>query len=510
MNRQPAVDTQVRVASVAAPVQRRWNSQHMNSAGAPSLDAAHAAHSFGEVAVFPPGGQLAIQAKLTVGPVDDAYEREADHVAQQVVSNLDAPPVQRQSGKEDEDEPLQARPAISALKRQAEPEEDDEALQTKRLVQRQADGSGDADPSLEADIQLRRGGGQALSDTTRQSMERAFGADFSQVRVHSDAHSDMLSRSIQARAFTTGQDIFMRQGEYRPTERAGKELLAHELTHVVQQAHASDIQRQPNTAPSPSFPTLQKGAQGVQVKHLQRRLNSVGLVPLRPLAEDGDFSATTELHVLELQRRNGLTADGIVGPQTWRLLNLAPSAAQTETQKKSEPTGISGDSKGLEPSWLTVARAEIGTKEIKGSQHNPRIVEYLKVTGGWWSTDETPWCSGFVNWVMKQAGYAGSGSAKAVSWLDWGKRIKQPVNGAIGVISYGGGKGHVGFVVGKQGKSILLLGGNQSDQVKISAFSLSKFAAFVVPADYTLPASSSSLQESANDYGKEASFESTR
>lgn len=235
MNRQLMVDTQAKTSGASAPVQCSACTRHELGASAPLRVAARTAHSFGDVAVFPPTGQPAIQAKLTVGPVDDVYEREADHVAQQVVSNLDAPPVQRQSEPEDEDELVQAKPAISALQRQTEPEEDDETLQMKSFGQRQADGSGDADPSLEADIQLRRGGGQALPDMTRQSMERAFGADFSQVRVHSDAHSDMLSRSIQARAFTTGQDIFMRQGEYRPSDRTGQELLAHELTHVVQQ-----------------------------------------------------------------------------------------------------------------------------------------------------------------------------------------------------------------------------------------------------------------------------------
>jgi hypothetical protein len=66
-------------------------------------------------------------------------------------------------------------------------------------------------------------------------MEGAFGADFSGVKVHTDSKSHELNQSIQARAFTTGQDIFFRQGEYNPGSRPGQELLAHELTHVVQQ-----------------------------------------------------------------------------------------------------------------------------------------------------------------------------------------------------------------------------------------------------------------------------------
>jgi hypothetical protein len=66
-------------------------------------------------------------------------------------------------------------------------------------------------------------------------MERSFGADFSGVRVHADAEADSLNRSVQARAFTTGHDLFFRRGEYNPQSRSGQELIAHELTHVVQQ-----------------------------------------------------------------------------------------------------------------------------------------------------------------------------------------------------------------------------------------------------------------------------------
>jgi hypothetical protein len=88
---------------------------------------------------------------------------------------------------------------------------------------------------LERSIDGARSGGSALDPAVRVQMEPAFGADFSGVRVHSDARSHQLNDSLQARAFTTGQDIFFRGGEYRPQSSEGKELLAHELTHVVQQ-----------------------------------------------------------------------------------------------------------------------------------------------------------------------------------------------------------------------------------------------------------------------------------
>ena len=89
--------------------------------------------------------------------------------------------------------------------------------------------------TVERDIQQARGGGQTLADNIRGPMEQAFGADFSGVRIHTGSHSDQLNHAVQAKAFTTGQDVFFRQGEYELGSRGGQELLAHELTHVVQQ-----------------------------------------------------------------------------------------------------------------------------------------------------------------------------------------------------------------------------------------------------------------------------------
>ena len=89
--------------------------------------------------------------------------------------------------------------------------------------------------AIERSIDQARGGGQAMGHSTRARMEGAFGADFSGVRIHTDARADGLSQALSARAFATGRDLFFRQGEYNPGTSAGRELLAHELTHVVQQ-----------------------------------------------------------------------------------------------------------------------------------------------------------------------------------------------------------------------------------------------------------------------------------
>jgi hypothetical protein len=89
--------------------------------------------------------------------------------------------------------------------------------------------------AIEGSIDQARGGGHGMDHATRGRMESAFGADFSAVRIHTDARADGLSESLSARAFATGRDVFFRSGEYNPGSSSGRELLAHELTHVVQQ-----------------------------------------------------------------------------------------------------------------------------------------------------------------------------------------------------------------------------------------------------------------------------------
>jgi hypothetical protein len=101
------------------------------------------------------------------------------------------------------------------------------------------DSGGTVHPAVEETIESKRGGGQPLSNDTREQMEMGFGADFSGVRVHNDTASHDLSRTLNARAFTTKQDIFFGEDEYNPGSEGGQELIAHELTHVVQQGGAS-------------------------------------------------------------------------------------------------------------------------------------------------------------------------------------------------------------------------------------------------------------------------------
>jgi hypothetical protein len=100
---------------------------------------------------------------------------------------------------------------------------------------RQENADRSVSPTIEAAIERSRAGGQPLDRDTRHQMESAFGADFSGVRIHTGAESHALNRAANAVAFTTGRDIFFRDGAYNAATSAGRELLAHELTHVLRQ-----------------------------------------------------------------------------------------------------------------------------------------------------------------------------------------------------------------------------------------------------------------------------------
>lgn len=172
----------------------------------------------------------AVQAKLVVGPAGDHYEREADSVARQVMQRIGA-------GPELDDEDAQRTVMRLPLRRAVATDD--------RLRDRVGHPIGPEGGAIGADtarrIESMRGGGSALADPIRRSMESAFGADFSGVRIHEGSSAHRLNAELGARAFTTGSDIFVRAGEYRPANRSGQEMLAHELTHVVQQGGAAEL-----------------------------------------------------------------------------------------------------------------------------------------------------------------------------------------------------------------------------------------------------------------------------
>lgn len=207
-------------------------------------------------------GNSFLQARLKVSQPNDKYEQEADRIAN-LMMQMPEPEVLRQPEEEEEEELIQSKPLVEQItplvQRQIEEEEEEELLQTKietdaqHSVQRQADEEEEEEftpkelsgqfrevgADVEDRIKAMRGGGQLLPKSTRDLFEQRFGSDFGQVRVHANTESDTLNRKLDARAFTVGQDIFFRQGAYEHSSSSGRELLAHELAHVVQQRNTS-------------------------------------------------------------------------------------------------------------------------------------------------------------------------------------------------------------------------------------------------------------------------------
>ncbi|MEN6439442.1 MAG: TIGR02594 family protein [Syntrophobacter sp.] len=124
--------------------------------------------------------------------------------------------------------------------------------------------------------------------------------------------------------------------------------------------------------------------------------------------------------------------------------------------------------------WMAIAFGQLGIREKPGPGDNPEIVEMHQHTTLRAQHDDVPWCSSFVNSVMDASGHPGTHSAAARSWLQWGAPTS-PRYGCIAVISRGANPslGHVGFYLGPDpadASRFLMLGGNQSDRVDISAF----------------------------------------
>ncbi|QRN96372.1 TIGR02594 family protein [Archangium violaceum] len=216
---------------------------------------------------------------------------------------------------------------------------------------------------------------------------------------------------------------------------------------------------------------------------MQSLLNGV-LKPSPQLPVDGDFGQKTHEAVVRFQKTRHLTADGVVGAKTWAALGQPSLASAPKQAALAAPAARSAG--GADAPWMDIAFGEEGQREEDGAaRNNSRIVEYHGATSLRAKDDETPWCSSFVNWVMKEAGYTGTNNALAKSWLDWGETLDSPRYGAITVIKRKGAQRdaatgsstgyHVAFYVDSTSTHIELLGGNQGDSVKRSKFSLGSY-----------------------------------
>ena len=203
------------------------------------------------------GYSKSLQAKLVIGAADDKYEKEADDVAEQVVGRIHS--IQDSSTDVESTANIQEQSTVQK-KQDLNAEIQSNKIQGNtsqfRIAQLQRMGLNreEASQDIESSINKAKGGGQKLPNGLRHQMESAMGADLSSVKVHTDSSADTLSRSVNARAFATGKDIFFKKGEYNPDSVEGQKLIAHESTHTIQQGASPALQTklQSNNSSVPS------------------------------------------------------------------------------------------------------------------------------------------------------------------------------------------------------------------------------------------------------------------
>ncbi|WP_074405558.1 eCIS core domain-containing protein [Aquimarina megaterium] len=256
-----------------------------------------------------------VQPKLTVGKPNDKYEVEADRVADQVVAKTSesttpffspAPFVQRQTDEKEGD--VQQKPIAESITpvvlrqpeeetaqkstevqnkaevsdgvsmkpsdhsstnfdtqkqeeevQEKEEEEVSEVQQKSKTLQRKEIGVPTVTNTIESRIQRASDNGKPMSKSVKGSMESGFGTDFSGVKVHTDSESSSLNKQMSSKAFTYKNNVFFGENQYQPETKEGKHLIAHELTHVVQQGHA------------------QKGENAVATETVQPKVQRLGI-----------------------------------------------------------------------------------------------------------------------------------------------------------------------------------------------------------------------------------------
>ncbi len=242
----------------AAPVTLAAQARQRLDRGGSILPGSGSRGDFGRVQVHW-RGPVQPQAKLVISQPGDRYEQEAERVAGQVMRMPAAAlapeqpamlpaisllPVARletaQRQPLEEEEPYREPPEPIGLPAAVPEEEEEEgqAVQAKELAGYEADVTHAAGVSCTVALASDAGDGRPLEEPVRGFMEERFGVDFSQVRIYADSEAARLARLMHARAFTAGGHIYFGPGEYRPDSAAGLHLLAHELTHVVQQGRA--------------------------------------------------------------------------------------------------------------------------------------------------------------------------------------------------------------------------------------------------------------------------------
>ncbi|MFH1120022.1 MAG: DUF4157 domain-containing protein [Bacteroidota bacterium] len=323
-----------------------------------------------------------VQTKLAVNKPGDKFEREADSVAERIM---------RMPGTrtENEGKKIETRNEVGIQRREENAQPEKEA------------GIQVPDESTQSAIRSKTGGGMPLPRTVRNFMEPRFGNDFSNVRVHNDDQSSRLNQQLNARAFTHKNHIFFGSGQYNPDSLQGKQLLAHELTHVVQQGSSPGLSNQGVAQSGPAAenrsiqrtgetgsPLLQRGILDAIAEGSSMVINAIAGV-CREIAAaigSGVFAATNWIQ--SIASRIG---SGIVAAWSW-VRNLASKTGQ-----------------GIQASWNWIQ--ELASTLGSG----------LNSAWGWIQNLATRLGTGLSaawNWIRSVAAEIGTGISSAWAWLE--------------------------------------------------------------------------------------------
>lgn len=177
-----------------------------------------------------------VQPRLILGPADDKYEREADLVARHIMEQQESNSANQRPQKTIASGIASGSAPVPAVQRQVSsfPDDSEEKLEEEKWIQRK----GKAKPlivnALEQRLSASAGSGRKLPPSVQVQMENSFGASLDRVRIHANREAVEISRSLNAEAFTYGNDIYFGANRYNPATNRGIELLAHELTHTMQ------------------------------------------------------------------------------------------------------------------------------------------------------------------------------------------------------------------------------------------------------------------------------------
>ncbi len=308
-------------------------------------------------------GFFAATGDLQVSQPDDQYEKEADRMAELALSP---------SGQIDLEEQNMAA-------------------------------EGFADATVEEKIRKNNGGGQPLDPETRAKMENSLGADFNRVNIHTDQEAAYLSNTLGAQAFTNGNDVYFNRGKYNPNTSDGKYLLAHELTHTIQQSGNVPSSLQftigdnhdlfaDRFAGDPVLEAcldgeriLQQGASGDAVTKIQQALIDAGF-PLPQFGADGSFGSETKNALKDFQRASSLVDDGKVGPATMSALDslysmgdpVLPPAVPVTPTPGTAPT-VTSQTIAIAPDNSPDNRTTVGVGE--------RVLFSSDIAGTWTVTE---------------------------------------------------------------------------------------------------------------------------